>query len=177
MNFPKDILIIDFETTGIDPYSSEPIQIGAILLDKDTLEEKSHFVSKIAADLTGVEDITIKYSGITQKDLDGAPTQAEVGQKFLDQFGTDVMLSSWVEHLDRRMLKKLMDAAGTSYRKFDYHYLDIWPAAYIHLLKNGYSGSVRSEEMFQAFGFKERGKHDALEDCRLAADALRKVLS
>jgi DNA polymerase III epsilon subunit-like protein len=32
------------------------------------------------------------------------------------------------------------------------------------------------EEIFQAFGIKPRGLHNALEDCRIAAEVLRKVV-
>jgi len=35
---------------------------------------------------------------------------------------------------------------------------------------------MRSEEIFQEFGAKPRGLHDALEDCRIAADVLRKIV-
>jgi hypothetical protein len=52
---------------------------------------------------------------------------------------------------------------------------DMWPVAYIHLTKRGYKGGYASEEMFQAFGAKPRGGHDALEDARIAADILRQL--
>ena len=50
--FPKDLLFIDFETTGSDPDQAKPLQIGALLLDKATLAEKAEFVSYIKQDLT-----------------------------------------------------------------------------------------------------------------------------
>ncbi|MBI2039416.1 MAG: 3'-5' exonuclease [Candidatus Niyogibacteria bacterium] len=173
MMFAKDILIVDFEATAPDPYTAEPTQLGAVLLDKGTLAEKDSFLSYIYTDLGGE---TNPVSGISQDMLEGAPPQAEVGKRFFEKFGTDILLASWVEHLDRRMVKKLMDAAGLDYTKYDYHFLDIWPAAYIHLAKNGYTGGMRSEEMFQAFEMPPRGTHDALEDCRIAADILRKIV-
>lgn len=174
MQFIKNILLIDFETTGgPNPYLAEPTQIGAVLLDKDSLSEKDNFSSYILADLGGK---TTSVSGITQEMLKDAPSQAEVGQNFFKKFGTDVILASWVEHLDRRILKKIIDAAGLDYTKYDYHFLDIWPIAYIYLLKQGYTGGIRSEEMFRAFGIKPRGHHDALEDCRIAANILRKIV-
>ena len=65
MKFQKDILIIDFE--GKD----EPVQVGAVLLDKETLEEKDSFDSYIYADLDGYVSPT---SGITQEMIDTAPS-------------------------------------------------------------------------------------------------------
>ena len=166
MKFPKDILVIDFEGFA------EPTQLGAVLLDKDSLEEKDNFCTYSWADLKGKIG---KVSGITQEDLKGAPSQAEAGKMFFEKFGTDILIASWVANLDMEHFKKIMDAAKIERRQYDYHILDIWPAAYIYLLKNGYTGGIRSEEIFKEFGAKPRGLHNALEDCRIAADVLRKI--
>ncbi len=174
--FPKDILIIDFEASAVDLSVSEPIQIGAILLDKNTLAEKDSFTSFIHSELKNADPESLAVSGVKPEDLVNAPTQAEVGKLFYEKFGTAVFLASWIEHFDRRMLYKILAAANLNYRDYDYHFLDIWPAAYVHLLKQGYTGGVHSEEMFQALGLPKRGTHDALEDCRHAAEALRKIM-
>jgi DNA polymerase III epsilon subunit-like protein len=174
MKFHRDILIIDFEGR------KKPVQIGAVLLDKETLEEKDSFLSYIYADLEG---FVSQKSGITQEMINDAPTQAEVGKMIYERFGTDVFLGSFVQNLDTSHFAKIMSAAGidfiesqNDFKKYNYHILDIWPVAYIHLLKQGYKGGTRSEEIFQALGAKPRGLHNALEDCRIAADVLRKVV-
>ncbi len=177
MQFEKDILLIDFETTDIDPLVAEPIQLAAILLDKETLEEKNSFSSFISADLSYASSEALKINGITQEMLASAPSPKEVAQSFIDKFGFEPILSSWVEFLDRRMLEKLLASVDVSITKYDYHYLDLWPIAYTYLLKNGYSGSTRSESMFTAFQLTPRGNHDALEDCRKAAEVFRKIMS
>lgn len=166
MKFVKDILLIDFEG------KNEPTQIGAILLDKDSLSEKDSFSSYIYADLTGYVS---PKSGITQEMLKGAPTQAEVGKKVFEKFGTDILIGSWVANLDMTNFQKIINSAGIKWEQYNYHVLDIWPAAYIYLLKQGYEGSISSEDIFKAFGAKPRELHDALEDCRIAADVLRKI--
>ncbi|MDD5731958.1 MAG: exonuclease domain-containing protein [Patescibacteria group bacterium] len=173
MKFIKDILLIDFEVDIGDIKVAEPTQIGAILLDKETLEEKDSFVSYIAADLNGTIG---KKSGITQEILTGAPTQAEVGKMIFEKFGTDILLGSWVAGLDRAMFRKIMTSAGIDIEQYDYHTVDLWPAAYIYLLKKGYDGAINSEAMFQELGMPPRDKHNALEDCRLAAEVLRKII-
>ncbi len=166
MKFAKDILLIDFE--GKD----EPIQIGAILLDKNSLAEKDNFSTYIYADLRG---IVSPKSGITQEMLEGAPTQAEVGRMIFNKFGTNILIGSWVADLDITNFEKIISAAGISWDQYDFHVLDIWPVAYIYLLKKGYNGGMGSEEIFQTFGAEPRGFHNALEDCRIAADVLRKL--
>jgi DNA polymerase III epsilon subunit-like protein len=173
MTFPKDILVIDFEG------KKQPLQIGAILLDKETLEEKDSYVSYIYAD---IGDFVSPVSGISQETIKDAPTQAEVGKQLYEKFGSNIFIASWVQNLDITHWETLMKAAGidfltgpTSAEKYDYHIMDIWVPAYLYALNNGYTGSTRSEEMFQWFGAQPRGLHDALEDCRITAEVLRKV--
>lgn len=180
--FPKDILVLDFEAAYLpedkqNPEKSFPTQVGAVLLDKDTLEEKKSFVSYIYQDLSGTALEAKTVSGITQEKLNGAPTLSEVGKKFFETFGTDFLFCSWVSELDRTLFRKMVFAAGMHTRDFDYHVYDLWPIGYTYLLKRGYTGTMRSEPMFQAFGLPPRAAHDALEDSRYAATALRKILA
>ncbi len=167
MEFKKDILIIDFE--GLE----EPVQIGAVLLDKETLEEKDSFSSYIWADLHKKVKVT---SGISQGTLKNVPNQAEVGQKIFEKFGTDVTIGSWVANSDIKNFKKIIETAGLDFKLYDYHIFDIWPVAYIYLLRKEYTGSMRSEAIFKEFGAKPRNLHDALEDCRIEANVLRKIV-
>jgi DNA polymerase III epsilon subunit-like protein len=176
MKFPKDILILDFETTDLDPYKALPIQIGLILLDKETFIEKDSYLSFIKSDTTSATKEALAVSGITTSQLLEAPSPEKVGREIFQKFGTNVFLSSWGQRLDRIMLDKLLGAAGIDTFSFDYHYLDIWPLAYVHLLKQDYKGGFRSEEIFQAFGLDPRGKHDALDDCRREAEIFRKIM-
>lgn len=168
MKFHKDILIIDFE--GI----KHPVQIGAVLLDKETLEEKDSFNSYIYADLDGYVS---PKSGITQEMINDAPQPVEVGKMLREKFGTDLFISSFVQNLDINHFKMVMSIEGNDFRDsgYDFHILDIWPIAYLNALKNDYTGGTGSEELFQYYGAKPRGLHNALEDCRITADVLRKV--
>ncbi len=173
--FAKDILLIDFESTGIDPVEHEPTQLGAILLDKETLKEKDSYFTFIAADLSIASQEALDISGISAKDLKGAPSQEKVIKEFLDTFGNDVFLSSWNSILDRGLLDKMLRKVGKTIFEYDYHYLDVWPICYMYLARTGQGDKLRGEATFNALGLPPRGNHDALEDCRYAAEALRAV--
>lgn len=175
MHFAKDILVIDFETTGTGD-SAEPIEVGAVLLDKSTLEEKKFFTSEIKADISKVDPQFIKDWQIDIDKINAAPEIAVVGKSFFKEFGSDVLLSSWNQALDGAMLHKIIAAAGIEY-PYDYHVLDIWPIAYLYLLKNSYAGGIDSDEIFAWFGIPKRSKHVALEDCWIEAEVLRKIIS
>jgi DNA polymerase III alpha subunit (gram-positive type) len=168
MKFLKDILVLDFEGGHHGPK-----QLGAVLLDKETLDEKDRFVSYMYLDMQGIPSLK---SGITQDMLDDAPQPGKVAKKFYKKFGTNVFLASFVSDLDIQHLRRIIKEAGLNSFEYDYHILDIWPLAYTHLLKNGYEGNFDSESIFQAFGFSPRANHNALEDARIAAGVLRKIV-
>jgi len=151
----------------------DPTQIGAILLDKETLEEKKNLLSYIYADLKGLPSIR---SGITQEMINDAPPQAEIGKIIFEKFGINIILGSWVANTDFAYFKKIMLSAEIDIKLYDYHFLDIWPVAYAYLVKRGYEGEVNSDKLFKEFGVEQRGYHNALEDAHIAAEILRKIM-
>lgn len=177
MAFTKDILLIDFETTGSEPAITDPVEIAAILLDRETLAEKAAFSSLINCLPEKFEPWAAELWKADFEKIQAAPDISEVGRQFIAKFGFDVLPGSWVQRIDRAMLNKMMQAAGEDPEKYDYHWLDLWPIAYLYLLQRGYSGGLRSDEMFAQFGVPLRGKHEALEDCRIEAEILRKILN
>ena len=75
-------------------YANEIIQIGAVLLDEDlkTIDEFSTFVAPQKGYLTGfISELT----GITQRDLSGAPVFEEAIERFLNWFPDDARLVTW----------------------------------------------------------------------------------
>lgn len=178
MKFTKDILLFDFEGNhnhgNID--ASHPSQLGAILLDKETLEEKKSFLSFINFDYSDMSQEDWNAHIYTKKDIDNAPSKKEVGLKFRETFGTNVLLCSWVSNMDMNFLERLMKSADLSIYDYDYHRLDLFPMAYMYLLQNGYTGGLKSQEMFNALGVKRGDVHNALEDCRFEVQILKKIL-
>jgi DNA polymerase III alpha subunit (gram-positive type) len=118
---------------------------------------------------------------ITWEQVKDAPSLAEVVKKFDRTFGVDVMLSSYVGFADKKYLLEAYKTAGIKWR-FDHHYFDVWSVCYAALAKKN---KLTSKEDFAGFGVKSLMKkyniksnrlHDALEDCRVEAEVLRKVI-
>ena len=124
--FPKDLLLIDFESTLGDSEKSEPAQFGAILLDKATLEEKKSFVSFIKTDLSIIPKEELIKKGFPPEKFANAPTASEIAKRFIREFGKDYFISSWVANLDLRLFRKLISSAKISYSEFDYHTYDLF---------------------------------------------------
>ena len=75
--FIKDIVIIDFEATGGDLRVAQPLQLGAILIDRETLKEKKAFSSFIAADLERAI-MSERHKTHFAPHMQRAPSQAKV---------------------------------------------------------------------------------------------------
>ncbi len=175
--FPKDLLIVDIETSGSDPYAHVPIEIGAVLLDKDTLAEKKSFTSYIHQDdHFPVEQWALKKVKIDYTAIAAAPRIEEVTEKFTKLFGFDVTFAAWVVAFDVAFFSQMLKSIGLQWgREYSHHALDLFTLTWMHLAKNGWKTIPDSETVFQHFGLPPRGFHTALEDCRLEAEVLRKI--
>ncbi len=178
MPFPKDLLIIDIEASGSDPYVHVPLQIGAVLLDKKTLKEKKHFTSFIHQNVNfPVEDWVQKNVPLDLSAITKAPSIEKVAKQFTRHFGFDVSIAAWVIAFDVAYVSQILKSIGLQWGKaYDHHALDLFTLAWMHLKEAGWKTIPDSEAVFQHFGFPPRGVHDALEDCRLEAEVLRRII-
>jgi len=93
MNY-QDIIVYDFETTGVNPYRCQPIQLGAVCIHGRKLEihPNSYFCSFIKPifdverceklGLDPVNDEVLNKTGIKMEDLENAPSIRTVWDQF-----------------------------------------------------------------------------------------------
>ena len=182
MDFKKDLLLIDLETTGLDASRHEIIQLAAILLDKKTLAEKEVFDTFVRPAKWRTRDReSMAINGISWQQVQGAPRLPEVIKNFDRLFGHDVILSHYGGPLDMDFLR----AAYKKYFKefpFDHHYFNLWGLFFSYLAAQNKLKNTRHFTGFTLDGFlkvyrlKSNNRHDALEDCRLEAEILRRVM-
>lgn len=183
MNFKNDLLLVDLEMTGLDPEKQEIIQLSAVLLDKKTLAEKSYFNSYIKPqkwqnrDLQSMEVNKIKYEW-----LKNAPGLKQVLQSFSKKYKpSSVTLAYYGGPLDMDFLRAGYKKAALKWQ-FDYHYFNLWAFFYGLLatkekLKNSkkFTGFA-VEDLMKEYKLKSDSRHDGLEDCRLEAEILRRII-
>lgn len=177
--FLKDILVVDFETTGFDLDKDEAVQIGLLLLDRQTLVEKKSFVSWIKPKQPVHEGIPgFTWSNIKGDDIEeikNALSLSGVAEQVSGFLPEEYIFCAWNAIFDFIFWKKLLAETGEVAKPAQV--LDLWTVAQVYLLKDEqYEGECRSEPVFQYFGAEPRVKHDALEDCRKEAMVLRKIL-
>lgn len=187
MNFKHDILLIDTEFSGFDLQKNEILQIGAVLLDKKTLKEKKSFKSFVrpTSGLWKYRDLeSMKVNKISLDMLKEAPTLTSAIKKFDKAFGHNVIQAFYVGYNDKRFLMEAYKKAKVKWQ-FDYHFFDLWAFFYAELAKKN---MLKSKQDFAGFGLEylikkfkikidENQLHDALVDCRVEAEVLRKIIA
>jgi DNA polymerase III subunit epsilon len=186
MDFHKDILLIDTEFSGFDfPKRHDLLQIAAVLLDKKTLKEKESFNIFVKPTHWKTRDPeSMAVNKITWDMVKDAPSLKEAIKKFDAAFSKNVIQAFYVGYNDKRILMEAYKKAGVKWQ-FDYHYFDLWPLCYAYLAKRNMLNSKKDfagfglESMIKIFKIKidENKMHDALVDCRLEAEILRKVIN
>jgi DNA polymerase III epsilon subunit-like protein len=185
MNFKRDILLIDTEFSGFDfPKKHDLLQIAAVLLDKKTLKEKKCFSSYVRPRHWKNRDRkSMKVNKISWDMVKDAPTVTQAVRKFNRFFPHNVIQAFYVGYNDKRILLEAYRQAGIKW-PFDYHYFDLWALFYGVLAKNN---QLKSKKDFAGFGLEflikkfkikidKNQMHNALVDCRLEAEILRKIL-
>lgn len=179
-SFPRDILVTDFEVTDFDIETGEPVQIGLLLLDKDTLLPKWSYDSWIKPTIP----VSTQLKGFLWASLDeedvkrvgSARDLATVAAEILPSLPDSYFLCAWNATFDFCFWNKLLKTVGKKAKTANI--LDLWTLAQVHLLQDeNYVGNYGSESVFQYFGAEPRTKHYGISDCEIEAMVLRKLVA
>lgn len=183
MDFKKDLLLIDIEFTGLDLGKHEIIQLAALLLDKKTLKEKKSFCAFIKPQKWANRDLkSMAINGISWEKLKNAGNLKTVLSKF-NKFANqkNAVLSYYGGPADMDFLRVAYKKAGIKWQ-FDYHFFNLWAVFYHHFaVKDQLRNKARFagfslEDLMRRFNIKSGKRHDALEDCRIEAEVLRRII-
>jgi DNA polymerase III epsilon subunit-like protein len=175
-------LVFDVETTGTNPRVHQIVSIGALLLDRTTLDpikSMSTLVQLSPEAFARADPRAMKIHCLTLSQLEAAPTPAEVVTRFLDTFGADFYFCGWNVCFDTQFLRALFEQAGRlpDFDTFRYHRLDLWSILELAWLRGLIQAPPDSLSIACGlFGIPRPPVHDAMEDARDTALILRKTL-
>ncbi len=174
MKFARDILLIDIESTGPDPLKDFPLQLAAVLLDKDNLLEKGSFNSYVKHPFSQTtNDRIVQTLGIPKEYWMKAPNLKSVLTTFKDTFSYNVTIASH-NIIAANFLKESFRRANIPY-EYDYHLLDLWTLGYFYLSRQNVKKIPTAETVGTFFKIQKTKEHDALANCRYLAEILRKL--
>lgn len=183
MNFGKDIVNIDLECTASDRKKGSICEIGAVLLDKNTLEIKSEFCSLVKPYKEYFEEEAMRTHGIKKEELYKAPCLENVLDMFQLWIVRDckkknergVFLLAFGAYFDIKYLNEAYEYLGRDW-PFDFKDWDIkgilrWEYG---LIDEPYKGGL--EKMSKVLEIPFEGKaHRALDDARQGALILKEI--
>ena len=173
----RRIVVIDVEATcwkkGVFSRKKETIEIGAVLLLLDRTESKwPEFQTFVRPQrLPRLSSFCRELTGITQENVDAAPTFPEALQLFLDwlQPSERLVLASW-SHYDVWQIDLDLEAHGLP--KLPFPFLDVKKLAARIVGSKSFEQTVR--ELAPDAGALPR--HRAIADARLTARILCRLL-
>lgn len=180
IEFPKNLLVLDLETTGIDPRIHSTIEIGAVLLDRLSLAEIKAWRTVIKRqERNRTDPQSMALHGLSSHDIKNGKDPKTAVDEFLDVFGTDYLLAGWNIGFDVQFLKALFCRTGHNddFDKIDYHRVDVWSIAQVFKSIGIFQGDVSSlSRLCEQLGLSRSRTHSGLEDARITASALRKLV-
>lgn len=185
--FTKDLLVIDTETTGLDIAKHSLIQVAALRLDGATLAEVDRYTTyvQLSPEAWELQDPkALEVHKIPFDTLKEAPSLQSVLQELESKFNPDdVLLTAYNLPFDSGFLYEAYRRLGRR-MPYDFHGVDIWAFAYHywcsveHTLNPQKRLGFGLSDVAALLGVTTTGAyHDALTDCEVEAEVLRKLLA
>jgi DNA polymerase III subunit epsilon len=161
------ICFIDFETSGIDVFRDEPIEIGAILINAEfeVVKEFHSFINPQRKYHTRKSAFEIHNLSIEK--LSNEPGQKDVLSRFFDSFGSDYRFGGWNISFDVSFFRKMCNRNGmmVNYNKINHRHLDIQSICFLANQLKLFPIELNSlTQIANYFNIERNQKHSALED-------------
>ena len=153
---PHDFIVIDVETTGLNPLTDELIELAALKVINHRIEDSFQTLVKplwpISGFITGI-------NGISNDMVKDSPPIADVLPAYLEFIGDGILFGHNV-NFDIRFISEACFVLGLS--PFTNDYVDMLP-----LSRRAYRDfpNHRLSTLIEAFGIKADCFHRALADC------------
>lgn len=154
---PKDYVVIDIETTGLDPKHDSIIEIAGIKYENyqqvDTFEELINPGHRIGCFIT-------ELTGITNEMLSAADTIENILPKFINFIGTNTLVAHNANFDINFIYDNLLNIDGTYCSNDFVDTLKVSRRTYTELKKH------KMKSLCKHFNIVNENSHRALSDCR-----------
>lgn len=173
----SNICVFDFETTGKDPRSCEPIQIAACILEPRNLSIISEYNSYIRLDDMSLFSPEIQnLTGIKREQLENAPEQKIVWSSFVEYvknaFNYDgprklrpVMAGHNIVNYDCHIIDRLCEKYKTK-DIFNIFKIDTMQLTWLWFENTNDLSNLKLSAVLEKFGIENDGAHNAMNDVR-----------
>jgi DNA polymerase III subunit epsilon len=169
----KKILVFDFETTGLDPFSNQIIEIGAILLEKD---ESNLFVEKESYDVLVKADFPLppkitQITNITNQMLqEKGMSQIDACQRLMQVYDEETLLIAYNIQFDLGFLQAFIRTHWNLNFKVKNDILDV-----MAIYKDRHPYPHRLESAVAHYKINVLNTHRALDDVKATYEVLKQM--
>jgi DNA polymerase III subunit epsilon len=176
----ENVCIIDFETSGIDVFKDNPIEMGCILINNEG-EKIGDFHSYIKPNSKrNFSAESKKVHGLNEIDLINAPSQDEVLNSFFEIIGTDYRFAGWNIGFDVSFFRRMCHVNNRMklYNSINHRHIDIQSILYYLVLQDILPKNLKSlDDLIVFFGLKRNSNHSAIEDAELTTKVYKRLIS
>ena len=180
------MIVVDVETTGTDPDAHALVSIGAVEL----AQPENKFYSECRA-FAGAhfDEKALEINGFTKEELtDSSKKSLKVCLNEFLEWSREVADRTLAGHnvqFDIHFIEKSLTRVGEAY-PFSHRTIDTHSLTYMHMIHRGLTPpfdeahghtGLDSDFVFDYVGLNiTRGEHNALEDAKLTAEAISRLL-
>lgn len=173
--FMREIVVFDLETTGLDPFYDEIIEIAAVRIRQGEIVPGDCFHSYVKPKRTIPQEITW-LTGITNAKVKNAPTAPLALRDFCNFCGESLLIAHNGHMFDMRFLSKACARRQKGFREVDY--LDSMHLSWL-LWGRRRRKSHSLDSVIKRLGLRRRRqeRHRALGDVDLTARSVVELLA
>ncbi len=170
------LVVLDLETTGLDPAVHEILEIGAVRVPADLSSVRAEFSAKVRPEhIENADPDGLKVNGYSAEAWKDARPCPEVVREFV-QFAQGGMLAGFNVAFDWAFLARALDLKNRPDPwPFDYHIFDVFSVAYHRAIASNVPMTKWTLSAFcEQYGIPVPPKpHRALNDAKRTLELLR----
>lgn len=178
------LAFVDLETTGLDPFQSEIIEIGIVLAEQVTDEDgrptltllSEHNIALVPEHIETANAESLKICKYHDRDWSHAVTQKEGLQKVAELLTGKVFVGQNVAFDWGFLQKSCHEHAINLDELVHYHKLDLASMTFGKFYREQKLFRFSLREMVEFFGVVNQDAHTALADARATFEVCKKVL-
>ncbi len=170
----RKLAFIDLETTGLDPQVHEIIELGAVIVDQNTLEELESFEIKVKPkSIETADPEALAVNHYNPQDWVFAVDLKPALEHFIGKVRGTIIVAHNL-FFDWAFLEQAMRQEGL--REFDHRKLDLFSIAWAKLHSDEWAEKFSLRALCEYLGVQNPRAHTALSDARTAHLVFKKLM-
>jgi len=175
-----NICFLDFETTGVDVFKDNPIEIGAVLVDeKNQILKEFHSLIEPRTK-RAISANALSIHGLNIKSLLNAPSQEDVLNQFFEVMGFDFRFAGWNINFDVTFFRRMCHNNNRmrEFNKIYHRHIDIQSIVYFLRERNKFKQEIVSlNDIIDLYKIERYKLHNAFNDAKITFEVYKNLMS